>query len=497
MAGGNVNSSKHSEPTTLKPEETIAVPEKTTGARLVLIADDDSSSRKLLGHFISKMGHSILFAEDGVSCIGIINEQPIDILLLDINMPKKDGFDVMSYLAEQNIRIPVIMVTASNEIPLAVRCIKMGAYEYLTKPLDVERLRIVFRNAVKETVLQNEVQLLRKELRTKEVFRYIIGNSPTLKRSMEQAMQVMETDLNVLLLGESGTGKELFALAIHEGSRRKNGPFVSINCAAISSELADSLLFGHKKGAFTGANSDHVGFFEQADSGTIFLDEIGDMNSEIQAKVLRVLQERKIRRVGEKTERAVDFRVVSATNHDFARAISNNTFREDLYYRLEEFPIGIPPLRERKEDIQMLARHFLEQFCDANNLGPMQISESALTSLGDYHWPGNVRELKNAVQRAAVTSRGQVIEKLVSSLQAPRQPHPVQVQEQNPVTTLTESGNRTTSDKQSTITMDELEKAAVQKAFTNAHGNASRAAENLGISRATFYRKLKKYGISE
>lgn len=479
----------------MKPEKTIVAPEITPGSKLVLIADDDSSSRKLLGHFIAKMGHSVMFAEDGVSCIESINEHPIDILLLDINMPKKDGFDVISHLSERNLKIPVIMVTASNEIALAVKCIKMGAYEYLTKPLDIERLRIVFRNAIKETVLQNEVQELKKELRTKEVFRYIIGKSGTIKRAMEQAMQVMETDLNVLLLGESGTGKELFAQAIHQGSRRKNGPFVSINCAAISSELADSLLFGHKKGAFTGANSDHIGFFEQAHGGTIFLDEIGDMNSEIQAKVLRVLQERKIRRVGEKTEKSVDFRVISATNHDFAQAINNNTFREDLYYRLEEFPIGIPPLRERKEDIRMLARHFLEQFCNANNLSPMQISENTLSNLGDYHWPGNVRELKNAVQRAAVTSRGQVIEKLVSSLQTTRH------REQSTASAPQPKPDKQPADPQtaprSTFTMDELEKSAVQNAFANAHGNATKAAESLGISRATFYRKLKKYGISE
>lgn len=493
---GDMKNPETSRSNILKPEETNAGPDKNASSKLVLIADDDSSSRKLLGHFISKMGYNTIFAEDGEMCISLINDNPVDILLLDINMPKKDGFGVMSYLAERSIKLPVIMVTASNEIPLAVRCIKMGAYEYLTKPLDIERLRIVFRNAIKETVLQNEVQQLKKELRTKEVFRHIIGKSGAIKRAMEQAMQVMETDLNVLLLGESGTGKELFAQAIHQGSKRKNGPFVSINCAAISNELADSLLFGHKKGAFTGANSDHVGFFEQADGGSIFLDEIGDMNSEIQAKVLRVLQERKIRRVGEKTERSVDFRVISATNQDFARAIDNNTFREDLYYRLEEFPIGIPPLRDRKEDISILASYFLDQFCSANNLGPMHISESTLSNLGDYHWPGNVRELKNAVQRAAVTSRGQVIEKLVSSLQTSRQPAV-----QSPIRSMDKGEQEVQEEPKerpdSTFTMDELEKAAVQKAFANAHGNASKAAESLGISRATFYRKLKKYGISE
>jgi two-component system response regulator AtoC len=479
----------------LKAEERV-VPAKTPDCRIVLIADDDSSSRKLLGHFIGKMGHKVLFAEDGEACIAQLIENKVDILLLDINMPNKDGFEVMSNLAERKIKIPVIMVTASNDIPLAVRCIKMGAYEYLTKPLDIERLQIVIRNAVTETGLQNEVQQLKKELKTKEVFRYIIGSSAAIRRPMEQAMQVMETDLNVLLLGESGTGKELFAQAIHQGSKRKNGPFVSINCAAISNELADSLLFGHKKGSFTGANSDHTGYFEQADGGTIFLDEIGDMNSEIQAKVLRVLQERKIRRVGEKAEKSVDFRVISATNHDFAKAISNNAFREDLYYRLEEFPIDIPPLRERREDIAVLATHFLDQFCIANNLGPMQISEATLANIGDYHWPGNVRELKNAVQRAAVTSRGPIIERLVSSLKPARTERISVSQPIQPLEAPAGSRHGENGESNNNFTMDELERAAIQKAFTKSNCNAARAAASLGISRATFYRKLKKFGIS-
>lgn len=483
----------------LKPEETTSCAHNgitgKNGTRLILVADDDLSQRKLLGHFIGKMGFDVLFAKDGEECINMVNNHPVDLLLLDINMPKKDGFEVMSHLTERNLRLPVIMVTASNDIPLAVRCIKMGAYEYLTKPLDIERLNIVLRNAIDETKLRRKVRELEQELKTKELFQHIIGRSDAIKKSMEQAMQVMETDLNVLILGESGTGKELFAQAIHDGSKRNNGPFVSINCAAISNELADSLLFGHKKGSFTGANSDHTGFFEQADGGTIFLDEIGDMNSEIQAKVLRVLQEKKIRRVGEKTERAVDFRVVSATNQNFSKAISNNIFREDLYYRLEEFPIHIPPLRERKEDIPMLARHFLEQFCNANNLGPMNMSNTAMSDLAGYHWPGNVRELKNAVQRAAVTSRGNNIERIVSSLQhsPAADSHPDMEQSQS--ISPQEFRSTENTDRSATVTMDELERAAIQKAFSTSGSNATRAAESLGISRATFYRKLKKYGI--
>ena len=482
----------------MKPGEYNTNPDRIIGSRLVLITDDNSSSRQQLGQFIGNMGHRVLFAENGEACLRIMQENPVDILLLSINMPKKDSLKVISFMTGQNMKMPVIMVTVSNEIPLAVRCIKMGTYEHLTKPLDIERLNIVFRNAVAETVLQKEVQQLKSELRTKELFCHIVGRSPSLRKAMEQAMQVMETELNVLLLGESGTGKELFAHAIHLGSKRKQGPFVSINCAAICSELSDSLLFGHKKGAFTGAISDHSGYFEQADGGTIFLDEIGDMNSEIQAKVLRVLQERKIRRVGEKTERNVDIRIISATNHNFSTAIQNGTFREDLYYRLEEFPISIPPLRERRADIPMLASYFLDQFCSTNNLGPMQVSDIALLDVADYTWPGNVRELKNAVQRAAVTATGPFIEKLALSLQTPRpsseKPEPApavhEVPDHTPVR-LKEKRN----ENDATVTMDELEEEAVRKAFYKHKGNAIRAASSLGISRATFYRKLKKYDI--
>ncbi len=462
----------------------------------VLIADDDATSRKQLGHFISKMGHRILIANDGQECIDIIEREAVDILLLDIKMPKKDGFDVLEHLKGLKIQIPVIMVTASDEIEMAVRCMQLGAYTYITKgKLDSEVLRIAVSGAIKAFNLQQENQRLEKELISKDLFQHIRGKSYTLEQAKELVMQVMKTDLNVLLLGESGTGKELFAQAIHEGSQRKSGAFVPVNCAAISNELADSLLFGHKKGAFTGANSDHAGFFEQADGGTIFLDEIGDMNSEIQAKVLRVLQEKKVRRVGEKTERAVDFRVVSATNRDFSKAIRDNIFREDLYYRLEGFPISIPPLRERSGDLPVVAKYFLEQFCTANNLQAMQFSQNALAGLECYHWPGNVRELKNAVQRAAVTSRSTTIENIAPSLQGTRQPDLAMERLEEPPQPSPASAQP--AGAQEAVTMDELEQSAVRRAFSQAQGNASKAADSLGISRATFYRKLKKYGISE
>ncbi|ANT64468.1 sigma-54-dependent transcriptional regulator [Prosthecochloris sp. CIB 2401] len=452
----------------------------------VLIADDESSSRILLTHFIKKLGYDPVETSDGNQCIEQLSSKDIDILLLDIFMPEKDGFQVMEWLQNNDIHIPVIMVTAANDIPQTVKCIKMGAFEYLTKPLDTERLQIVLRNAVAEYELQGKVRQLKKELQAKEIFHRIIGKSETLRQALDQVLQVMDTDLNVLILGESGTGKELFAQAIHNGSARKNGPFVSVNCAAISHELSDSILFGHAKGSFTGANSDHAGFFEQADGGTIFLDEIGDMDSDVQAKVLRAIQERKIRRVGEKKERKVDFRIVSATNLDFSKAIHENLFREDLYYRLEEFPIIIPPLRQRPDDIPLLATHFLNEFCSANNLNPAVFTGKALEEIRNYPWKGNVRELKNAVQRSALLHKNATeIDHVISIGHGKTSNQPVQ--------SPTGTAEALQANNGRILPLEELERQAIMQAMDTCGGNPTKTAKALGIGRATLYRKLKKF----
>lgn len=470
---------------------------KVVGTRknVVLIADDDNTSRRILSHFVQKMGYLPVVAEDGEECIRCISEQTPDVILLDINMPKKDGFEVMLHMKSHNIVTPVIMITASHDIPHAVKCIKLGAYEYLTKPLSIDRLEIVMRNALAESSLQSQVQLLQKELKSQNLFKKIVGKSPAIKQTMEQVIQVMETDLNVLILGESGSGKELFAEAIHYGSKRKNGPFVSVNCAAISNNLADSLLFGHVKGSFTGAHNDHTGFFEQADNGTIFLDEIGDMNSDIQAKVLRALQERKIRRVGEKTEKTVNFRVISATNRDFSRAIKNNLFREDLYYRLEEFPLFIPPLRDRIEDIPLLVKHFLEEFSSANNLEPLHLAPDALDNIEGYPWPGNIRELKNAVQRAAVTRKGNTIETLRKALIPGSAQQTLSAERTVPEAVVEAVIPEERTGSMISYSLEEHERDAIIKAYKASHGNLTRTARMLGIGRATLYRKLDKFGL--
>lgn len=461
---------------------------------VVLIADDDQASRLILTHFVRKMGYTAIVTEDGEECIRCISEQTLDLILLDINMPKKDGFEVMLHIKAHKITTPVVMVTASQDIPNAVKCIKLGVYEYLTKPLNIELLEIVIRKAISESSLLNQVELLQKELMTKELFHNIVGKSPAIKQTMEQVIQVMETNLNVLIIGESGTGKELFAQAIHYGSKRKNGPFVSVNCAAISNNLSDSLLFGHVKGSFTGANSDHTGFFEQADKGTLFLDEIGDMDADIQAKVLRALQERKIRKVGEKTEKCVNFRVISATNRNFSRAIHDNLFREDLYYRLEEFPLFVPPLRDRIEDIPLLAKYFLDEFSITNNLEPLQFGPDAFKDLDGYQWPGNIRELKNAVQRAAVTRKGNTIDKLVSSLVpgSSQAFSPEKILPEN-IIELPPPNNR--NDNPQSYSLEQHERDAIIEAYKASHGNLTRTARMLRIGRATLYRKLEKFGL--
>ncbi len=476
----------------------------------VLVADDSSVMRRLISHVIKKLGHNVLTANDGNACIHMLNTEDIDLLLLDINMPEKNGMEVLSYLEANDMALPVIMITADDDLSQAVQCIKMGAYEYLTKPVQNDRLEITVSNALSESNLKKKVQLLEKELRQQDIFRRIQGKSRALQDCIEQAMQVMETEVNVLLIGESGTGKELFAQAIHSGSKRKNGPFVTVNCAAISNELADSLLFGHVKGSFTGANNDHTGFFEQADGGTIFLDEIGDMNLDIQAKVLRVLQERKIRRVGEKKERAVDFRLISATHKDFSGAIKNETFRADLYYRLEEYPLAIPPLRQRSKDIAFLANHFLESFCTANNIESLSFSDEALDTLGNYHWPGNVRELQNIVRRAAINRRGSVIESVpaLAKTDLPEQsrelaPAPPSVTETVPSPAIQEppgtaapfSASSKGYGKEYLLKNAELQ--AIVKAYEATGGNQTKTAQVLGISRSSLYRRLKKYGIEK
>ncbi len=452
----------------------------------ILIADDEPSILRLHTHLIKELGHTPIVASDGEDCIKKLTAD-VNALLLDIKMPKKDGIEVLEYAKQKFPAMPVIMITALHDVETAVKAIKMGAYDYLTKPLDFERLSTLLRNALDLSTLKDEVIELKDKLRQSDLFTDIVGKSEKVTEVFELVSRVLETDINVMIIGESGTGKELVARALHRGSKRRNGPFVAINCSAIHSELADSLLFGHKKGSFTGATEDRAGLFEQADQGTIFLDEIGDMSLEIQVKVLRILEEKTVRRVGEKDERPLNFRVIVATNKDLAQAVSDNSFRKDLFFRLEEYPIYLPSLKERKEDIPMLAHHFLQEFCESNQLPLKKFGEKAIGEMLNYSWPGNIRELKNVVRRSAVRTEEQTVEEIEFSRI-----------DEKPTAILPEKSPSGPSlpktEKGEFVSLDEIEREAIEKAYFFSDRNASEAAKLIGISRATMYRKLKKLG---
>ena len=452
----------------------------------ILIADDEPSILKLHTHMVQELGYLPVLASDGEDAIKKLTPE-IRALLLDIKMPEKDGIEVLEYARKKFPELPVIMVTALHDLDMAVKAIKMGAFDYLTKPLDFDRLSTVLRNALDLSNLKEEVTELQDKLRQSELFSEIVGESEKVNEVFELVNRVLETDINVMIIGESGTGKELVAKALHQGSKRRKGPFVAVNCSAITSELAESLLFGHKKGSFTGATEDRAGYFEQADKGTIFLDEIGDMELEIQAKVLRILEEKKVRRVGEKEERPINFRIISATNHDLSRAATENKFRKDLYFRLEEYPIYIPPLRERKEDLPLLAQHFLKEFCESNNISPKRFSKNAIQSMVQYSWAGNIRELKNVVRRTAVRVNTDLIDEVEFGklVEKPR------IEENEPATVTDVKAQSTDGEF---TPLDEIEKQAIEKAYLHSDRNAAEAAKLLGISRATMYRKLKQFG---
>jgi two-component system response regulator AtoC len=326
--------------------------------------------------------------------------------------------------------------------------------------------------------LSSEIGSLRNRLRHNEIYKNIIGESRMMMELFSAMDRVIDYDINVLITGESGTGKELIARAIHDGSARKNGPFVAVNCAGIAPDIADSLLFGHVKGSFTGANTDHTGFFEQADQGTIFLDEIGELQAEVQSKLLRVIEDRKVRRIGGRTEQAVNFRVISATNRELSEEISVKKFRSDLYYRLEQYVLKVPPLRKRNGDVRILARHFLREICSFYELGEMSFTEGVLEELGSRQWPGNVRELRHYVQRLALQNPESIISEIEPAS------NPVQQEKDSPC-----------SDNGEIIPLEQLERREIEKAFTRYNGQIERASVALGISRATLYRKLKLYGI--
>ena len=371
----------------------------------LLIVDDELGARQSL-EVILEDDYRVLSVDSGQEALEILQKEPVDLVLLDVNMPDMDGLQVLRKIKEQDEEIDVIMVSALNLARKAVDAVRLGAYDYITKPYEPEDILSTVNRVISKQRLHRELDFLRREVEESRGFNQIVSQNKTMLEIFQLIKKVAYTSTNILVIGESGTGKELIARSVHRQGNRNAGPFVAINCAAIPSELMESEMFGHEKGAFTGAHARAIGKFEHANGGTLFLDEISALRSDLQAKLLRVLQEREIERIGSNKPIKVDIRVISATNTNLEDAVFQGRFRQDLYFRLNVVPISIPPLRERKEDIPLLAKHFLNKFNLAFHKKIPGFSDKALGALTRYHWPGNIRELENLIERIVVLSPG-------------------------------------------------------------------------------------------
>ena len=444
----------------------------------ILIVDDDPNFIKMIQYNLQKEDYAVDTAAQGGEALEKIKEEMPDLIFLDLKMPGMNGIETLSQLKALDRNVPVIMISGQGDIETAVETMKAGAYDFITKPFEPSEMLIKVRNALKNKQLLEEVGTLKFELEKKYQFENMIGKSPKMQKVFSEIENVLNSDVTVLVQGESGTGKELVAKAIHYNGFRKDQPLVVVNCAAIPETLLESELFGYERGAFTGALERRIGKFEKADGGTIFMDEIGEMPPATQAKLLRVLQEREIERLGGNDKIKVDVRIISATNKDLKEEVSGEKFREDLYYRVAVFPIFVPSLREHKEDIPLLIAHFLKVYNERAGKGVKSVSEKAMEVLMNYAWPGNIRELENVIERAVVLVKDSTIE--LEHL--PRELRSA---------TLGKRGGGGGE----ILSLEKLEENAMREAIAATAGNVSQAAKKLGIGRATFYRKAKKYGI--
>jgi len=449
---------------------------------MILVVDDDNAHRTMLNTLISGWGYDVTEADDGATAIEKVKEQSYDLVLMDVRMVKVSGLEALEQIKSFNPAIPVIIMTAYSSVDTAVDALKQGAHDYLTKPLDFDKLKITIVRAMEHTRLKEENRLLKESLGEHFDRRNIIGQSPAMVNLLETVAQVAPSEATVLITGESGTGKELIAGAIHFNSSRKDGPFIKINCAAITETLLESELFGHEKGAFTGADRRKEGRFYQAHEGSLFLDEVSEMSLTMQVKLLRVLQEREFTRVGGEKTIQVDVRVIAATNKDLPELIGKGKFREDLYYRLNVVDMEIPYLRQRREDIPLLAQHFLQLFAARNHKEIKAFTPQAMDHLIHYNWPGNVRELMNAVERAVVLSRSDYLSE--------KDFHIISGSEAKKDAGMPETGQINVD---GVTPLEEVEKATILKTMEASGGNKSEAARRLGITRKTLHKKLKAY----
>lgn len=450
----------------------------------ILIAEDDRNTLSGLMEILAEEGYEVVGVETGTKAVRMLEAEPFDILLTDLKMPDISGMEIYERSREIAPEMKTIVMTAYSSVKDAVEAMKRGVYEYLTKPLDLDELFLTLNKAINEQDIRRENLELKSQLRRSYRFQNIIGQSEPMRRVFQTITKVARSQSTVLIRGESGTGKEVVARAIHYNSPRADKPLVEISCASFPETLLESELFGYERGAFTGANGQKKGRFELAQGGTIFLDEIGDINENVQTKLLRVLQEREISRLGGSQPIKVDVRVITATNRDLERALAEGRFREDLYYRLNVIPIHLPPLRERREDIPLLVDYFLRKYSSENEVPLRRISPEALELCMQYDWPGNVRELENAIQNAIVLGEGEEIgpEHLPFGIAS--------AVHGDPWTPLFAQAGQTLQEQ-----IDSAERIILERAIREARGNKSEAAKRLGISLRTMRYKIKKYGL--
>jgi two-component system nitrogen regulation response regulator NtrX len=444
----------------------------------ILIVDDEAGVRSALGGVLRDEGYSVDAVESGEACLDKTSRASYDVIVLDIWLPGMDGLATLARLRERRVDAPVVMISGHGNIESAVRAIKLGAFDFIEKPLSLDKTVVVVGNAVRQRRLEAENRALRAHVDKRLT---MVGDSYVMAQLREQIAMAAPTNGRVLIFGENGTGKELVARGIHANSRRRTGPFIEVNCAAIPEELIESELFGHVRGAFTGAVLDRRGKFELADSGTLFLDEIGDMSLKTQAKVLRALQEQVVEPVGGTSSVKVDVRVLAATNKDLPTEIRAGRFREDLYFRLNVIPIFVPPLRERDSDIPLLADHFMAELAREYGRRPKRLDPGAATGLRSYRWPGNVRELRNVIERLMIMVPGDTIEYADLAFLAGGLPAP----EHEGEAPLALHDAR-----------DQFERDYILRALAAQQGNISRTAEVLGVERSNLYRKMRAFGIA-